>query len=66
MGHIKRSDLSSVMVLIPTNKELQEIGNQIKSKIDKVILNYKQIATLETLCDALLPKLISGMIRIKF
>ncbi|MCB2160479.1 restriction endonuclease subunit S [bacterium] len=64
MGHIKRSDLSNSMTLIPTSEELAAMDKVITPMIDKLIINNHQINTLEELRDTLLPKLISGEVRV--
>ena len=66
MGHIKRSDLSSSMVLIPTLPELAEMDQIMAPLIDKLMLNNRQIALLTALRDSLLPKLMSGETRVTF
>ncbi|GIV40197.1 MAG: type I restriction endonuclease MjaXP subunit S [Thermonema sp.] len=66
MGHIKRKDLDNAMVLVPTDDELKNMTNKIQPLIDKQIVNSKQIRTLEKLRDTLLPKLMSGEVRVKF
>jgi len=63
MGHIKRKDLSLSMVLVSNDAELQLMDKQVFPLIDKLILNNKQIRTLEQLRDTLLPKLMSGEVR---
>ena len=65
MGHIKRKDLDNAMVLVPTNDELENMTKQIQPLIDKQIINSKQIRTLENMRDTLLPKLVSGEIKVK-
>jgi len=65
MGHIKRSDLSSSMVLIPSPEELKLIDEIIAPMIDKLIVNGQQIRTLEKLRDTLLPRLMSGEVRVQ-
>jgi len=65
MGHIKRSDLSNSYVVIPSLKELQEFDTRISPLIDKLILNNEQIRTLENLRDTLLPKLMSGQVKVR-
>jgi type I restriction enzyme, S subunit len=65
MGHIKRGDLASSMVLVPPNKELEEMTGIMAPNLDKIIYNLNQINTLGNLRDTLLPKLMSGEIRLK-
>ncbi len=64
MGHIKRSDLDEAMVLIPSDKELEEMTLEVEPLINKIISNNKQIKLLINLRDILLPKLMSGEMKI--
>ncbi|WP_157209198.1 restriction endonuclease subunit S [Mariniflexile maritimum] len=64
MGHIKRGDLDDAMVSIPTPTELEKMGETFAPMIDKIITNNKQIKTLEKTRDTLLPKLMSGEVRV--
>jgi len=64
MGHIKRGDLSNSMVLIPSPQELTSMNEIVAPVIDKLITNNQQIRTLENLRDTLLPKLMSGEVRV--
>lgn len=66
MGHIKRKDLTSSLVLVPPDSELMEMDNKVSPLIDKIILNNRQIRKLEKLRDTLLPKLISGEVRVRY
>ncbi len=65
MGHIKRGDLDKALVLVPSNEEIEKMSRSFDSLIDKIIANNKQLMSLETLRDTLLPKLISGEVRVK-
>ena len=64
MGHIKRGDLDTAMVLIPSPEELKEMTKTMQPMIDKIINNNIQIRTLSQLRDVLLPKLMSGEVRV--
>lgn len=66
MGHIKRADLSSSMTVIPGDKLLTTLDNTINPLFNKLILNNAQIHKLEELRDTLLPKLISGEVRVQY
>ena len=63
-GAINKNDLSSIRVVkSPTN--IRELFNEFASKIDhKIFLGTKEINLLKSLRHALLPKLISGELRI--
>jgi len=65
MGHIKRKDLSHSMVLVPTEQELEHMNSIVYPLIDKIILNNEQLIKLGKLRDTLLPKLMSGEVRVE-
>lgn len=65
MGHIKRGDLDTAMVTIPPPHILQKMTGVISPLLDKQIENSKQLKGLEKLRDTLLPKLMSGEVRVK-
>lgn len=64
MGHIKRGDLDRAFVAIPTQSELKNMTHKMQPIIDKFISNNKQICTLTALRDTLLPKLMSGDVKV--
>jgi type I restriction enzyme S subunit len=65
MGHIQRRHLTDSMINIP-NKELMNLADSILSPIiDKIQEKKIQIQTLTQTRDTLLPKLMSGKIKIK-
>ena len=64
MGHIKRGDLDTAIVLVPNDNELQAMSVQMIPLLEKQIAVSRQLATLEKLRDNLLPKLMSGDVRI--
>ncbi|MGC4406234.1 restriction endonuclease subunit S [Methyloversatilis sp. MC4-4] len=64
MGHIKRGDLDAAMVLVPPPPVLEAMSQQMKPLLDKQIENARQRKTLEKLRDTLLPKLMSGEVRV--
>jgi len=59
MGHIKRGDLDEALVLIPSVDELNQMTLNADPLIEKIIANNRQIKSLATLRDTLLPKLMS-------
>ena len=64
MGHIQRHHLSEALVLIPTNGVMQ-IMNKIMTPIfEKYIQNQNSSQNLIRIRDTLLPKLMSGEIRV--
>ncbi|EPB9738227.1 restriction endonuclease subunit S [Salmonella enterica] len=66
MGHIKRQDLDEAMVKIPSNNELVAMTAEIEPLLSQRIENMRQIRTLECLRDTLLPKLMSGDVRVQY
>ena len=64
MGHIKRGDLDAAMVLVPPQAVLDAMSQQMTPLLDKQIEVARQRKTLEKLRDTLLPKLMSGEVRV--
>jgi type I restriction enzyme S subunit len=65
MGHIKRKDLDNALCFIPSDTEFETMNEQMSPLLAKMENNSKQIKSLENMRDTLLPKLMSGEIRIK-
>jgi type I restriction enzyme S subunit len=65
MGHIKRGDLDISTVIVPPKDVLEIMSNTMTPLLEKQISNAKQIKSLEKLRDTLLPKLMSGEVRVK-
>lgn len=65
MGHIQRGHLSEAKVLVPRDDELNTMDETLQPLIEKIERNNTQILTLQKLRDTLLPKLISGEVRVK-
>ena len=64
MGHIKRGELDKAMVLIPSDEDLNKI-NALMTPIHQQIVNSElESRRLATLRDTLLPKLMSGQIKV--
>ncbi|GIO69986.1 restriction endonuclease subunit S [Paenibacillus cookii] len=64
MGHIKRSDLKEAKVLIPEPNIYKKATDVFKPIVDKVIQLSVESLLLERVRDTLLPKLMSGEIRV--
>lgn len=64
MGHIQRRHLNQAKVRVPNVGLLDEIGNKMEPLIEQRKENNQQIQTLTTLRDTLLPKLISGEVKV--
>ena len=65
MGHIKRGDLDEAMCVIPSNEELIKMDDEISPIFEKIETNSRQIKSLEKMRDTLLPKLLSGEVRVE-
>ena len=64
MGHIKRKDLDSAIILLPTDIELEIMNSKIENIFEKIGNNNNEIQTLIQTRDSLLPKLMSGEIKV--
>ena len=57
--------LKQIVMKIPPNEKLEYFRKVVDPIYEKFELNYNQIRTLEKLRDTLLPKLMSGEVRVK-
>jgi type I restriction enzyme S subunit len=64
MGHIQRSHLSEAKVLVPSRELLDAMSAHLAPLLDRAVQNELQARTLATLRDTLLPRLISGQLRL--
>ncbi len=64
-GAITKKDLSNFVIFKPPLNLILRFNSFAKIIDTKIINNYHQIRTLEQLRDTLLPKLMSGQIRVK-
>lgn len=62
---ISRSVFKTLRFIVPPKEKIEKFQNSIKTKFDKIKSNQIQIQTLEKLRDTLLPKLMSGEVRVK-
>ncbi|WP_437943443.1 restriction endonuclease subunit S [Sorangium sp. So ce281] len=65
LGHVTTQDMKHLAVPTPSDAILNAFEQQAGPCLDTMLLNSLQSSTLAELRDALLPKLISGEIRIK-
>lgn len=61
---LNQEAMRSFEIIIPPKPLIDEFANMVKPGIDKIFFNAKQIRTLEKLRDTLLPKLMSGEVRV--
>ena len=64
MGHIQRHHLSEAIVVIPPPETLCGLDRFLGPLIEKVVAGRLQARTLADLRDTLLPRLISGKLRV--
>ncbi|SSC10193.1 Type I restriction-modification system, specificity subunit S [thiotrophic endosymbiont of Bathymodiolus puteoserpentis (Logatchev)] len=64
MGHINRRHLDEAIILIPDIMTMNKIGKGLSSVLEKTENNTTQIQTLKKTRDTLLPKLMSGALRV--
>ena len=64
-GSIGKTDFQGMGIAVPPKKVVEGFEREVKPINDKVISNCRQIGVVETLRDTLLPKLISGEVRVK-
>lgn len=65
MGHIKISHLKETFLAIPNKNHKQEFQKIIEPIFNQILENLTENQTLTQLRDTLLPKLISGEVRLK-
>ena len=65
-GSISKGDFESFDIIIPPAGLIDEFQDEVKPIDDKIIANCEQIYTLEKLRDTLLPKLMSGKVKVKY
>ena len=64
MGHIKRKHLAESKVLVPNKGIMEKMNKIMEPVIDKIINNKIGIIRFQKTRDSLLPKLMSGKIRV--
>ena len=64
MGHIQRVHLSQAKVIAPSDEFVSSADKYFAPILDRWIANALQVQTLATLRDTLLPRLISGQLRL--
>jgi type I restriction enzyme S subunit len=63
---LKPSDIEKIKFLLPPNERLHEFDKIASNNWNKIQFNHTQIQTLEKLRDNLLPKLMSGEVRVAY
>jgi len=62
--HINQNDVRNTVIIKPIKEYLNERNKKLKNIFSKITNNVFQIQTLEKLRDTLLPKLMSGEVRV--
>lgn len=66
MWHIQRHHLDNAQVIIPNETDMEKLNWTFSNILDKLENNNLQIQSLSTSRDTLLPKLMSGEVRVEF
>lgn len=64
-GSISKSDFESIDIIIPDESSILNFQDIVKPIDSKILNNQTQIQTLTSLRDTLLPKLMSGEVRVR-
>jgi type I restriction enzyme, S subunit len=62
---VRPDRFSDAQILLPVKAILDKFDQQVSSMRDKIIQNERESTVLKSIRDALLPKLLSGEIRVK-
>jgi type I restriction enzyme, S subunit len=63
--HLGKKEIDLIEVVLPSHGVLEVFGDMTKSLFDLMVVNSKQSRTLAATRDALLPKLLSGEVRVE-
>ena len=64
MGHIQRCHIDQAMVIIPNKQSFDEMNRVFEPILEKIMLVNSQIQSLSKTRDELLPRLMSGEVRV--
>jgi type I restriction enzyme S subunit len=65
-GSIGKDDFNGIDVLLPSEESIQKFECTAKPIDEKILTNTTQLRTLSRLRDTLLPKLMSGEVKVKY
>jgi len=65
MGHIQRHHLSDARVTVPDTTSLKHLDAQIAPLFERLMHSFKVVHNFSNLRDVLLPKLMSGEVRVR-
>jgi type I restriction enzyme S subunit len=63
--HLGKGDIDNFEIVIPPSEVLTKFGQACQPFYDRTVTNKRESRTLAQLCDTLLPKLISGELRVR-
>ena len=63
--NLNTGNFKKIPILLPSDEELNAFHKEVKAFFDKIYTNQTQIRTLTSLRDTLLPKLMSGEVRVE-
>lgn len=63
--HLGKADIDTFKIIEPTSEILEKYKNIIEPMVHQIICNSKEIETLSQIRDSLLPRLMSGKLRVK-
>jgi len=66
LKNINQEILNSIELVTPATDTVEGFNDRVFSVYNKILLNQRQIRTLSRLRDTLLPKLMSGKVRVKY
>ncbi len=64
MIHLGKGDIDQFRVVVPPDCKAESFGKLCQPMYDKIVAGKQQSASLEALRDTLLPRLISGRLRL--
>ncbi len=64
LGHVTITDLKRLKFVYPNEELIKFFNESVNNILSKIFYNNKEIQTLSTLRDSLLPKLMSGELRV--
>ena len=65
MGHIRRHHLTDALCVVPPDRVIVRVSDMLGGLLERQVANEVASRTLVTLRNALLPKLVSGEIRVR-
>jgi len=63
-GSATKQDIHDFKVIIPPKDLLDRFGNMVEPLDKRILLNRKEVRTLSTIRDSLLPRLMAGQVRV--